>query len=134
MSGLETNLKNTRPRSHHLETETETETFSQRPRPTPISRPSSLHSTQLSQTKEDSIIFNTFTIITNLLNTIITADVNAHTPFWYSATKDHRGELIEDILLNSNNITQTLPTRLPIKHNNLLHPTSPQLQQTYMMH
>ena len=123
MSGLETNLKYTRPRPHHLEAETET--FSQRPRSTPISRPSSLHSTQLSQTEEDSIIFSTFIIITNLLNTIITADVNTHTPFWYSATKDHRGEPIEDILLNSNNITQTLPTRLPIKHNNLFHPTSP---------
>ena len=33
MSGLETNLKNTRPRPHHLKTETETETISKRPRP-----------------------------------------------------------------------------------------------------
>ena len=38
MSGLETNLKNTKPRLHHLETETET--ISERPRPTP--RPLSL--------------------------------------------------------------------------------------------
>ena len=45
------------------------------------------------------------TIITNLPNTIITADVNAHSPLWYSPTKDHKEELIEDILLNSNYIT-----------------------------
>ena len=27
----------------------------------------------------------------------ITADVNAYSPLWYSPTKNHRGELIEDI-------------------------------------
>ena len=49
-----------------------------------------VHSTQLSQTEEDSIIYSTFTTITNLPNTIITADVNAHSPLWYSLTEDHR--------------------------------------------
>ena len=38
-------------------------------------------------------------------NTIITADVNAHSPLWYLPTEDQRGELIEDILLNSDHIT-----------------------------
>ena len=53
MSSLETNLKNSRPRPHHLETETETISKRLRPegdrnrkksvsRPRPVSRPSSL--------------------------------------------------------------------------------------------
>ena len=56
------------------------------------------HSSQLTQPK-DSIIFSTFTTIKNLPNTIITADVNAHLPLWYLPIEDHKGELIEDILL-----------------------------------
>ena len=54
------------------------------------------------------------TTITNIPNTIITADVNAHSPLWYLPTKDHR-ELIEDILLNFNHITlnTNTPTHLP---------------------
>ena len=63
------------------------------------------HSTQLSQTEKDSIISSTFTTITNLPNTIITADVNDHSPLWYSPTEDNRGELIEDIMLSFNQIT-----------------------------
>ena len=65
--------------------------------------------------KEGSIISSTFTTITNLPSTIITADVNAHSPLWYSLTKNHK-ELIKDILLNSNHITQNTnnPTRLPL--------------------
>ena len=68
-------------------------------------------------------------------NTIITADVNTHSPLWYLQTKDHKGELIKDILLNSNHFTlnTNTPTRLlPIKNNSLLHQTLPLLQQTCM--
>ena len=45
MSGLETNLKSTRPRPGHYETKTETASKRPRPRPRPclVSRPSSLH-------------------------------------------------------------------------------------------
>ena len=55
------------------------------------------------------------TTITNLPNTIITAGVNAHSLLWYLPTEDHRGELIKDILLNSNHIilNTNTPTRLP---------------------
>ena len=62
------------------------------------------HSNQLSQT-ENSIISSMLTTITNLPKKIITADVNTHSLLWYLPTKDHRGELIEDILLNSHHIT-----------------------------
>ena len=80
-----------------------------------------------------------FTTITNLPNAIITTDVNAHSPLWYLPIKDHRGELIEDILHNSNHITlnTNTPTCLSPNHiqqpNNLLYQTSPLLQQTCMI-
>ena len=45
MSGLETNLKSTRPRPGHYETKTETTSKRPRPRPRPVSKPSSLPST-----------------------------------------------------------------------------------------
>ena len=84
-----------------------------------------LHFTQLSQT-ENSVISSTFRTIENLLNTIITADVNAHSPLLYSPTEDHR-ELIKDILLNSNHITlnTNTPTRLP--SNQKQQPTLPDI-------
>ena len=46
MSGLETNLKRTRPRPGYYETKTETASKRPRPRPTSVSRPSSLLHTQ----------------------------------------------------------------------------------------
>ena len=58
------------------------------------------HSAQLLQTEKGLMISSTFTTISNLSNTIITAAVNAHLSLWHSSTEDHRGELIEDILLN----------------------------------
>ena len=94
------------------------------------------HTNQLSQTeKEDSIISSTLTTITNLSNTIITADVNAQSSLWYSPNEDLRGEFIEDILLNSNHITlkTNTPTRLPPNQNNSqLHQISLLLQQNFM--
>ena len=81
---------------------------------------------QLSK-KEDSIICSTFTTITNLPNKIIKADVNARSPLWYSPIKDHKEELIKDILLNSNHITlnTNTPTRLP--PNQTQQPTLPDI-------
>ena len=66
--------------------------------------------------------------ITNLLNTIITVDVNTHSALWYLPTEDHRGELIKDILLNSNHITlnTNTATRLP-PPNQTQQPTSPDI-------
>ena len=64
-----------------------------------------------------------FTIITNLSNTIITADVLT---LWYLSTKDHR-ELIEDILLNSNHITLSTSTPTCLPPNQTQQPTSPDI-------
>ena len=85
-----------------------------------------VHSTQPSKTEKDSIISSIFTTITNLPNAIITADFNAHSPLWYSPTKNHKGELIEDIQLNSNYVTvnANTPTRLLT---NQTQPTSPDI-------
>ena len=68
--------------------------------------------------------------ITNLSNTIITADVNAHSLLWYLPTKDHRGKLMKDILLNSNHITLNIniPTYLP--PNQTQQPTLPDITTT----
>ena len=56
-----------------------------------------------------------FTTITNLSTTIITAYDNAYSLLWYSPNEDNRGELIEDILFNSNHFTlnTNTPTSLP---------------------
>ena len=85
------------------------------------------HSTQLPQTEKNSIISSTLTIITNLPNTIITADVNAYSLLWYSPTKDHRGELIKDILLNSNHITLNTNSPKCLSPNQTQQPTSPDI-------
>ena len=52
MSGLETNLKSTRPRPGYYETKTETASKSPRPKPRPVSRPSSLVSISYFQSGE----------------------------------------------------------------------------------
>ena len=62
--------------------------------------------------------------ITNLPNTIITADVNAHSPLWYSQTQDHREELIENIQLNSHHIKLSTNTATRLPHNQTQQPTS----------
>ena len=85
------------------------------------------HSTQPSQTEEDSIISNMFATITNLPNTIMTANVNVYSPLWYLPTEDHRGELIEDILLNSNHITLNTNTLTCLPPNQSQQPTLPDI-------
>ena len=65
--------------------------------------------------------------ITNLPNSIISGDINAHSPIWHSHTTDHRGDLIADLLGNSDHITlnTNTHTRLPFAANQ--RPTSPDI-------
>ena len=42
--------------------------------------------------------------VTNIRYSILTGDVNAHSTLWYSHTDDHRGQLISDIISNSEHI------------------------------
>ena len=44
--------------------------------------------------------------ITNIPHSVLTGDVNAHSILWHSYTDDHRGQLIADVISNSDHITQ----------------------------
>ena len=48
--------------------------------------------------------------VTNIWDSILTGDVNAHSTLWYSHTDDHRGQLISDIISNSEHITLNTDT------------------------
>ena len=43
--------------------------------------------------------------ITNIPHSVLTGDVNAHSTLWHSYTDDHRGQLIADVISNSDHIT-----------------------------
>ena len=53
--------------------------------------------------------------VTNIPDSTLTCDVNAHATLWYSHTDDHRGQLISDIIGNSEHITlhNDTPSRVP---------------------
>ena len=53
--------------------------------------------------------------ITNIPHSVLTGDVNAHSTLWHSYTDDHRGQLIADVISNSDHITRNTntPTRVP---------------------
>ena len=75
----------------------------------------------------DADITSCIQCITNLPNSIISGDINAHSPIWHSHTTDHRGDLIADLLGNSDHITLNTytHTRLPFAANQ--QPTSPDI-------
>ena len=73
----------------------------------------------------DADITSCIQYITNLPNSIISGDINAHSPIWHSHTTDHRGDLIADLLGNSDHITLNTNTRLPFAANQ--RPTSPDI-------
>ena len=53
--------------------------------------------------------------ITNVPHSVLTGDGNAHSTLWHSYTDDHKGQLIADIIRNSDHITlnTNTPTRVP---------------------
>ena len=53
--------------------------------------------------------------ITNIPHSVLTGDVNADSTLWHSYTDDHRGQLIADVISNSDHITlnTNTPTRVP---------------------
>ena len=67
----------------------------------------------------DADITSCIQYITNLPNSIISGDINAHSSIWHSHTTDHRGDLIADLLGNSDHITlnTNTHTRLPFAAN-----------------
>ena len=85
------------------------------------------NSTSLDHATCDADITSCIQYITNLPNSIISGDINAHSPIWHSHTTDYRGDLIADLLGNSDHITlnTNTHTRLPFAANQ--QPTSPDI-------
>ena len=67
-----------------------------------------------------SCLFLIFLHITNIPHSVLTGDVNAHSTLWHSYTDDHNGQLIADVIINSDHLTQTHQPRVP---NTTLHQT-----------
>jgi hypothetical protein len=76
---------------------------------------------------EDRDITQCIQHITQLDNTIITGDINAHSLAWHCPANDHRGDIITDLITNSSHIVlnEDTPTRLPHAKNQ--QPTSPDI-------
>ena len=66
-------------------------------------------STQLSTINTD--ITNRMRHITNIANSLIASDINAHSTLWHSYTDDHREQIIADIISTSDRITLNTDTR-----------------------
>ena len=61
--------------------------------------------------------------ITTIPHSVLTGDVNAHSSLWHSYTDDHRGQLIAEVISNSDHISLNTdtPTRVQTPHSNRLH-------------
>ena len=65
--------------------------------------------------------------VSNTTDSILTGDVNAHSTLWYSHTNDHRGQLISDIISNSEHIILNTDTPTRVPHTRLQQATSPDI-------
>ena len=83
--------------------------------------------TVTNQQTEDANITTLFTRLTNIPNSLIAGDINAHSNLWYSPTSDHRGEVVATILQGSDHIilNQNTHTRTPSQNTQQL--TSPDI-------
>ena len=63
----------------------------------------------------DKDIHHCIQYITNIPHSVLTGDVKAHSTLWHSYTDDHTGQLIADVISNSDHITlnTNTPTRVP---------------------
>ena len=63
----------------------------------------------------DTDIQHCIQYITNIPHSVLTGDVNAHSTLWHSYTDDHRGQLMAEVISNSDHITlnTNTPTRVP---------------------
>ena len=69
----------------------------------------------------DTEIQHCIQYITNIPHSVLIGDVNAHSTLWHSFTDDHRGQLIADVISNSNHITQTPQPECQTPHDNKHH-------------
>ena len=71
-------------------------------------------STSIHYKTADTDIQHCIQYITNIPHSVLTGDVNAHSTLWHSYTDHHRGQLIADVISNSDHIT--LNTNQSVKH------------------
>ena len=86
-----------------------------------------INSLNHTQIDEDHDITRCINYITSLPNTIIMGDINAHSTHWHSNTNDHRGNLIANIIQNSDHciLNTNTHTRFPFAKNQA--PSSPDI-------
>ena len=65
--------------------------------------------------------------ITNLPHSVLTGDVNAQSTLWHSYTDDHRGQLIADVISNSDHITLNTNTPTSVPNTTLQQTSSPDI-------
>ena len=72
-----------------------------------------LLNSKVAMREEEEDIQQCIQYITNIPHSVLTIHVNAHSTLWY--TDDHRGQLIADVISNSDHITlnTNTPTRVP---------------------
>ena len=73
------------------------------------------YSTSMHYKTADKDIHHCIQYITNIPHSFFIGDVNGHSTLWHSYTDDHRGQLIADVISNSDHITLNIntPTRVP---------------------
>ena len=85
------------------------------------------NTTNQNQTNEDNDITQCLNHITSTPNSILTGDINAHSTLWNSNTNDHRGNIIADIIQNSNHITLNTNTHTRFPYAKNQNPSSPDI-------
>ena len=83
------------------------------------------HTTSSQYNTVDTDITYCIRHVTNIPDSMLTSEVNAHSTLWYSHTDDHRGQLISDIISNSGHITLNTDTPTRVPHTTLQQATSP---------
>ena len=69
--------------------------------------------------------------VSNIQDSILTGDVNAHSTLWYLHTDDHRGQLISNIISYSEHIILNTDTPTRVRHTTLQQATSPDITTLY---
>ena len=75
----------------------------------------------------DTNIQHCIQYITNIPHSVLTGDVNAHSTLWLSYTDDHIGQLIADVISNSDHITLNTNTPTGVPNTTLQQTSSPDI-------
>ena len=75
----------------------------------------------------DTDIQHCIQYITNIPHSVFTGDVNAQSTLWHSYPDDHRGQLIADVISNSDHITLSTDTSTRVPNTTLQQTSSPDI-------